>query len=320
MYGCSSRTEDRVLTILQEILSKEIPYHYLSELQAIVTISKGNIPARPAIASRSNELLWAMCKLCWNLKPKHRMTAQEAINFLNNVRSSLDKDIERSWISRLTSFLGDQATDWQGMANMLTWPDSDTEQPDSKNTSSEDLRRPRAINVVGERRNRKGFYAGIIRLSNTRTLDLSCGFQYDQWTRDEGNVNAYLKFPLRQVPRKMVLTSKLYKKLELSWQIKMPPLEGLTNYHVLHAIYSFLFIHVDDVELRSFNQKQRNDARKSCERRCRKHPNMSGLRRVDFLCNFRWLKGIRLERERGGIHTYTLLTRDSNTPEELALD
>ena len=244
-----------------------------------------------------HECLWILCKRCWNLNPECRMTVKEAIYFLDHIDTATNPPSELISSVSITSSISPTAPkDLSHLAESIT-----------------------AI-TIGNNTSRDRSHSGTIRLSDTKALDLSCGNLYSQWTQDESIVDKSLKFPLGHVSQEIILVSKRYKKLELAWKINISAREEMTNYHVLQAIYTSIFAPVKDDELKFFDQKWREDARESCERRVRMHPDTGGLRRVDFLCKYRWLKGIRWERENGGIHTYQLLTRKSITPEEIALD
>jgi len=62
---------------IYELLTHDVPYNNLKDLQVINYISHGKLPKKPEFSSkpidRKIELyMWNICERCWNLEPEHR--------------------------------------------------------------------------------------------------------------------------------------------------------------------------------------------------------------------------------------------------------
>lgn len=271
-------------------------------MAAIFAIAKGETPRKPQLDRQLGEVLWTMAERCWKLDPSRRITAHEAVAFLSEISLSPRLSPELSPTSPTPSSAPDYIS---AEVDQIVGSLASTKLGD---------------NAASNQSNRNVASTETIWLNNGKALDLSSAIEYTRWNQDEMNVKDNWKFPLRTVSNDgITLISKRYKRLESNWKVQVDAREPMTNCHVLRAIYRSLFIQVEDVELKYFNQKWRKNAKDACERRCRANAGMEGLRRIDFLCNYRWLKGVRcLQKEDS--HTYLLLTRESKSAEELALD
>lgn len=123
----------------------------------------------------------------------------------------------------------------------------------------------------------------------------------------------------------LTLASRRFTKaFQVDWQIHVDASSPLTNHDVLKAIYTSLFQQVTPGEKKRMGGKSVTspliDAEKARERRCRGTGEEDSLRRVDFLKEYRWLKGIQKGVTDADPHLYTFVTHKSQTLSQKGTD
>lgn len=62
-----------ILTMLQELLTRKIPYFELkTDLQAMFAINQGELPSSPDTTTFVRQKLWLLCNHCWQEDPQFR--------------------------------------------------------------------------------------------------------------------------------------------------------------------------------------------------------------------------------------------------------
>ena len=82
------------ILLLQELLTKKLPYHHICgaylEVKITCAISKGQLPKEPPhINTALEKFLWGLCRKCCATNPEWRPTASKVISGINCLRVSV---------------------------------------------------------------------------------------------------------------------------------------------------------------------------------------------------------------------------------------
>lgn len=145
----------------------------------------------------------------------------------------------------------------------------------------------------------------LMPLFRRRELNLASPHEYQQWTHDPSHYlpqiqqrNGLLEedVPLDDMPPGIVITCTHFGSLREAWKITVNGGKQATARTILGAVYASLYLQVsDEGDLAEIDRQWMADATKAYERRRAAYRGMKELRRIDFLADFRWFRGIRKE-------------------------
>lgn len=267
----------------QEVISGLLPYAHvtrdikvmnpaMANITIMLAIRGKKLPPEPPTRSSEKDVLWGICIACWDYIPEERPTVGEVIAIL---------------------------TDFITTRNVTS----------SESISSGGLE---PENPVGElAKNLNNFHLdgtgislsckGTIRIATPPNLDLSSVIEYQNWTSfyNTGHAHMRTKLTIKDAPPRLTLVSHRFSTtFQVEWQIHVDSPSPLTSHDILKAIYASLFHQVTPDEKKRMDNKSAQsalaEAEKARARRCRLAGKEDSLRRVDFLKEYRWLKGIRI--------------------------